>query len=142
MVFFGTAWKSKPVTVKPNTVLRLNVPGTLEEYATSDPLAFLSSADENNVNFLNTITAIKKAKSDKNIAGIYIKGGDIRAGFAKMIEIRDALLEFKKSGKFIYSFIEIGRESDYYLASVADSLFMPTEGIMELNGFAYCRTFS
>jgi signal peptide peptidase SppA len=86
------------------------------------------------------LLALERAKNDKNIRGILIEGG-ISAGGAKLGEIRDALLEFKKSGKFIYAHISAGSERDYYIASVADSVFMPTEGLMEMNGFSALGVF-
>ena len=138
---FGSAFKSKPVVVKPQSVLRLQVRGALEEYASPGPFSFLDSNLDGDVNFLQVITAIKRAKDDDHIAGAYYHSGDIWAGFAKAIELKEALLEFKKAGKFIHAFLEFGGELDYFFASVADSIYMPAEGIVQLNGFGVSELF-
>jgi protease-4 len=137
----GGLFESKPIVVKQKTVLRLNVPGYLEEYPAISPTAIFSSDGLKPICFLDVLSAIKRAKTDDNIVGIYFRAGDIMAGYAKATEIRDALKEFKESGKLIYAYLEIGSELDYYLASVADSIFMSTEGIMELNGYAAAELF-
>ena len=88
-----------------------------------------------NILGLNDILAnIKKAKTDENIKGIYIEIGMISAGFATREEIRNALLDFKESGKFITTYSEIYTQGSYYLASVADHICMYPEGGMELRG--------
>jgi len=138
---FGSAFQTKEVSIKPNSVLRLRLSGTVEEIKGTHPLDFLISGGGKNVKFLDILLAIKRAKTDRNIKGIYLRSGDLHAGFAKATEIRNALIDFKKSGKFIYAFVEVGSEKDYYLASVADSIFMPTEGLLELNGFAFEEFF-
>jgi protease-4 len=138
---FGSAFKSKPVVVKPHSVLRLHVQGPLEEYASPGPFSFLDSNTDGDVNFLQAITAIKRAKDDDHIAGAYYHSGDIWAGFAKAIELKEALVEFKKAGKFIHAFLEFGSELDYFFASLADSIYMPAEGIAQLNGFGVSELF-
>jgi protease-4 len=132
----GAAFKSKPVAVKEKTVLQLKVPGMLEERTTIDFLSAFTNDGNTSVTFLDVLTAIKRAKDDKNIAGIFYRAGDLKAGFSKATEIHAALEEFKKAGKFIYAFLETGDERDYYFASVADSIFVATESLVELNGFA------
>lgn len=132
-------FKTKSVSVKEGTVLHLKIRGALEERASFD-VSSLFDNDESTT-FLDALLAIKRAKNDDNIVGMYFKGGDLRAGFSKASELRSALEEFKTSGKFIYAFIETGDERDYYLASVADSVFMPTEGLLEMNGFASTGVF-
>ncbi len=132
-------FKTKSVSVKEGTVLHLKIRGALQERASFD-FSSLFDNDESTT-FLDALLAIKRAKNDENIVGMYFKGGDMRAGFSKASELRAALEDFKTSGKFLYAFIETGDERDYYLASVADSVFMPTEGLLELNGFASTGVF-
>jgi protease-4 len=132
----GSAFKSKPVAVKEKTVLQLKVSGTLEERTTLDFFNAITDDANTSVTYLDVLTAIKRAKEDKNIAGIFYRAGDLKAGFSKVTEIRAALVDFKTSGKFIYAFLETGDERDYYIASVADSIFVATESLVELNGFA------
>lgn len=132
----GSSFESKPVAVKHNSVLYLKVSGALEEIDSEEGFAALASSGKQPVNFMNTLEAVRRAKEDENIAGLYFEAGGIRSGFAKAVELREALIDFKTSGKFLYAFIETGSENDYYFASVADSIFMPIEGLLEMDGYA------
>lgn len=78
--------------------------------------------------------AIELAKKEDKIKGIYLELSMVRGGFASLEEIRNALLDFKKSGKFIVAYGEAYSEGAYYIASVADKIFLPPSGIVELNG--------
>ncbi|CAM2011160.1 signal peptide peptidase SppA [Acanthopleuribacter pedis] len=85
------------------------------------------------------LDSIEYAATDDRIAGIYLTGnagGGMRTGWANFAEVRRALIEFKASGKKIYAYNENYGERDYYLASVADNLYLNKFGFMELNGFA------
>lgn len=132
----GSSFDSKPVAVKDNSVLSLKVSGILEEVDSEEGFAALASSGKRPATFMNTLEALRRAKDDANITGLYFEAGGIKSGFAKAAELRDAIIDFKTSGKFVYAFIEMGNESDYYFASVADSIFMPTEGLLEMNGYA------
>jgi protease IV len=137
----GSAFDKKTVTVKENSVLLLNISEAIEERTGSNnAIASLFDDSDKSPSFLDVLSGIKRAKTDANIRGIYIKGG-VQAGGAKLAEIRSALEEFKQSGKFIYAFIGYGAERDYYIASVADSIFMPTEGLLEMNGYSVVGAF-
>ena len=86
---------------------------------------------------LNTILeSLHKAKEDKNIKGIYMELSTINSGIATVEEVRNALLDFKKSGKTIISYSEVYTQKSYYLASVADKIYMNPQGAMELKGLA------
>lgn len=137
----GSSFESEPVAVKERSVLYLKASHRLEETEQAQAFSLFTSGSKTPVSFLSTLNAIKRAKDDDNILGIYFEAGDLQAGFAKSAELRNALIDFKKSGKFIYSFIEAGAEDSYYFASVADSIFMPTEGLLEMNGYAVISTF-
>lgn len=136
----GSSLEEEPIKVEKHSVLYLQASGMMEETRPQAGLASVFSSARVPVNLVNTLTAIKRAKDDSNIMGIYFEG-KLSAGFAKSTELRDALVDFKKSGKFIYAFLETGDESSYYLASVADSIFMPTEGLLEMNGYAVVAPF-
>lgn len=127
---------SKEVQLDKPHVLRLELNGEIQDRV--EEMAFdLSEITGQDVNILglNDILAnIKKAKTDENIKGIYIEIGMISAGFATREEIRNALLDFKESGKFITTYSEIYTQGSYYLASVADYICMYPEGGMELRG--------
>lgn len=138
---FKSSLQPKTVSVKSNTVIQLRVSGELGEYVAARPLAILGQSSAASVSFLDALSAIKRAANDDKITGLYYRSGGLSMGFAKATELREALIAFKKSGKFIYAFLEAGSELDYYFASVADSLYMPTEGFIELNGFAVSQIF-
>lgn len=131
---FSGAFKEEPVTVKDVSVLELDL-SNIQEYVKDNPFAAFSGGS-NSASLLSTLSAIERAKDDDRIKGIYYRASVATPGFVKSAEIRDALIDFKESGKFIYAFIEMGNESHYYNSLVADSIFMPLEGMIELNGFA------
>lgn len=140
IVSIGSAFDAKKTTtVKEHSVLHLRLSGAVEERVNDDPFAFFTE-NETPPSFYEILSGIKRAKNDDNITGIFIDGG-IRAGGAKLAEIRAALEDFKTSGKFIYAHLDYGAERDYFIASVADSVFMPTEGLMEMNGFSTMGVF-
>lgn len=80
--------------------------------------------------------AIRTAKSDEKIKGIYLQAGNVMSGQSMLSEIREALLEFKDSGKFIVSYAEVMTESGYYLSSAADEVYLNPLGAMEFNGLS------
>lgn len=140
-LFSGFDFESKPVKVSKNSVLYLNFAGGVQEYASDDnPFAAFSGEVNNSASFIEYLRAIELAKIDDNIKGIYISPkGSI--GFAKSIELIEAIEDFKTSGKFVYAFIETGNEADYMNIVSADKIFMPTEGLIELNGFGTSALF-
>lgn len=79
---------------------------------------------------------LDKAEKDENIKGIFLRLSSMSAGIATVGEIRDALLDFKESGKFIYAYADSYSQKTYYLASVADSIFMTPEGSFLFNGMS------
>ncbi|TAE11293.1 MAG: signal peptide peptidase SppA, partial [Bacteroidetes bacterium] len=131
-------------SIEANTVLRLSFKEPLREQSLDNPLADAPipiSAGSEGVGVYDMKENILKAKNDKNIAGIYMPLSSIRGGFASIEEIRNALIEFKKSGKFVYAYGELYSEGAYYLASVADKIFLNPRGMMELNGLTAEYTF-
>ncbi len=128
------------VALKPNSVYQLDLKGTLIDRSEDDPLALMATAfgqPENPVLGLDDVLAnIDKAKSDPNIAGIYLKGGELFGGWASIKEIRDALVDFKKSGKFIVAYADNYMQSNYYLASVADKVLLNPEGLFDFRGLS------
>ena len=128
------------VTLKPNSVYQLELKGTLVDRSEDDPFALMAAAfgqEENPVYGLDDILAnIDKAKDDENIKGIYLKGGELFGGWASIKEIRDALADFKKSGKFIVAYADNYLQSNYYLASVANKVLMNPEGLFDFRGLS------
>ena len=133
------SFNKEPVSIKQNSILYLDLGKIVSEYPASSPFDFLQNGYK--ASFLDIIEAIKRAKDDKRIDGIYYKASIAQIGFAKAKEIQDALADFKTSGKFIYAFLETGREIDYYLALPADKIFTSSEGIIEINGFGASSVF-
>jgi len=139
---FSSAFEKQEVEVTDNSVLYLTFDGGLQEYSKENPFAFFGGGETSGASFMETITAIKAAMKDDKIKGIYINPNPAAAiGSAKAIELSEVLTEFKKSGKFIYAFMEVGDENSYYNMLPADSIFMPTEGIVEFNGFGTSSLF-
>jgi len=127
----------KEVKIKDNTILVMTLKGPIVERAINDPFAeaFAALRDEASPIGLNVILKnIKKAKNDENIEGIYLEAGIIEAGYATVEEIRNALEDFKESGKFIVSFSPVYSQKAYYLASVADKIYLNPEGMLEFGG--------
>jgi len=127
---------SKEVQLDEPHVLRLELNGAIQDRVEEMPfdLSEITGQDVNILGLNDMLANIKKAKTDENIKGIYIEMGMLSAGFATREEIRNALLDFKESGKFITTYSEIYTQGSYYLASVADYICMYPEGGMELKG--------
>lgn len=133
-------FEEKPIKVTKNSILYINFGGGVQEYGQDNPFAALGGGSKSNASLFEHIKAIELAKTDDNIKGIYIyPKGNI--GFAKSLELIDAIEDFKKSGKFVYAFVEAGTELDYMNIVSADKIFMPTEGMIELNGFGTSAMF-
>lgn len=131
----------KPTKLSPNSVYELELTGQLIDRSEDDPFTkALSEAfgrPETNVIGLDDILSnILKAKNDPNIVGIYLKGGVLSGGFASMKEIRDALIDFKASGKFIVAYADTYAQTNYYLATVADRILLNPSGMLELKGLS------
>ena len=127
--------------VKENTIIHFPMSGVLEEKALDDPFIQAFGNGPRLHSLLDIISAINYAKNDDRVEGIYLEPMYLAGGYAAFQEIRDALLDFKASGKFVYAYGEYISESDYYIASVADSLFLNPTGAIEFNGMDVNVTF-
>lgn len=128
-------------SVKSNSVLYFPMSGFLMEKAVEDPFLNAFADGPTPQSLLDIITAINRAKTDDRIKGIYLEPMYLAGSYAGLQEIRDAILDFKESGKFVYAYGEYISESDYYVASVADSLFLNPAGGIEFNGLGVNITF-
>ncbi len=124
------SFEEEEVVIKNNSVLYINFKKPLQEYDKSDGFSFDGSSDKT-LSFFDALNAIKRAKNDENIKGIYYVANGNLPGMAKMVELQEAMVDFKSSGKFIYSYIETGNKNDYFFALPSDSIFMPREGFIE-----------
>jgi protease IV len=126
------------VTVSPNSVLKLNLNQPLAERGIDNPLEDLplpGVSANSPLGLVELRAALRNAKTDANIKGIYLEAGGVGAqGFATLQEIRDMLADFRKSGKFIHAYSAGISEGAYYVASVADKIYLHPEGDLELNG--------
>lgn len=141
MWIFAAASSDEIPQVKSNTVLYFNMSGVLVEKAVDDPFFDAFNNGPTQHSLLDIIESIRNAKEDERVEGIYIEPMYLGAGYAGLQEIRDALIDFKESGKFVYAYGEYLSESDYYVASVADSLFVNPTGALEFNGLSANITF-
>lgn len=129
------------VTVSENTVLHLDLNGrTIVERTSEDDLdlSILGNpfGQEMTAGLINLKKAIAEAKTNENIKGIYLNTGLVFAGQASLLELREALLDFKTSGKFIITYDEAYTEGGYYIASVADEIYLNPLGGIDFNGFS------
>ena len=126
------------VNIEKNSVLEINLSGVLSERSEDNPLEFLTgSSATNSLSLENILKAIKKAKEEDKIKGIYIQGGALSGATPAMLEeIREALVDFKTSKKFILAYGDTYTEGSYYLASVADSVILNPVGMVEWSGLA------
>ena len=130
MVASGEATKN----VSDNSVLVVNLSGTMEEQAGDNTLnQFLGSA-ASTMGLQETLEAIQKAKENDNVKGIYIEAGSFSADYASLQEVRNALLDFKKSGKWIVAYGDIYTQATYYLCSVADKVYLNPSGMIDWHG--------
>lgn len=124
---------------KDNSVLKINLNGDIGERGSENPLGNLDLGPimpKASIGLNDIIANLKKAKADKHIKGIYLEISDPVAGFATLEEIRNALLDFKSSGKFIYAYSEGYSQKGYYLASTASKLYLNPEGGLEIKGLS------
>lgn len=125
-------------SVSDNSILRIELTGTVVDRSTPDnPLNQLLGRSEASSQGLDVlIDAIKTAKSDKRIKGIYIEGGTMSSDFATLQELRGALVDFKSSGKFIVSYADSYTQGAYYIASAGDRVLINPSGLLDWHGIA------
>ena len=147
LIFMGiiAASTSKEVVeVNENSLLVAKFNKQIIDRADNNPLSKLMSGNfsYNDVMGLDQILKdLEKAKEDDNIKGIFLRLSNVPSGSATLGEVRDALLDFKTSGKFIYAYADIFTQKSYYLATVADSIFMTPEGMFMFTGLSAEATF-
>ena len=124
-------------SISDNSVLKLDLNGTILDRApTFDELQRVLGLEESTLGLPNIIAAIDKASKHDKIKGISLRADFISAGWAQTRSIRNALLRFKESGKFIYSYGDIYSQKGYYLSSVSDSIYLNPLGALEFKGLA------
>lgn len=135
----ATSFSNVEVAVSPNSVLSLHLDYEIPEQTTYIPFQGLSFSDFKPAiapGVYDIMKNIEKAKTDPSIKGIYLNFGYVGLGMANTGQIRNALLDFKKSGKFIVAYSELYSEKAYYLCSVADKVILNPKGVVEFNGMS------
>ncbi|MFP5079465.1 signal peptide peptidase SppA [Pedobacter sp. JCM 36344] len=128
---------NKTVPVRKNSVLFMNLDQAIVERTPDDTFANLplvGGGGAKSIGFNDLIKALESAKTDDDIKCIYLNVSSPNAGYATMIEVRDALLDFRKSGKKIIAYSEVYTQGAYYLASAADKVYLNPEGALEFKG--------
>ena len=132
----GLASSDKPAVPK-NSVLVLNIGQQFNEQELDNPLADLSGNSELSVpGVYDVVRLIDKAARDEKIKGIYLQSGLNPNGFATSEEIRNALISFKKSGKFLIAYSEMMNQKSYHVANVADKIYVNPKGFFDWTGFS------
>jgi protease IV len=134
----------KEVIIQDKSVLELNLNHAIVDRSPNDPfqdidLPMFGSAKKMGLDQL--ISAIEKAADEDKIKGIYLRLDNFEAGYSSSEEIRNALVKFKASGKFIYSYAEVYPQKAYYLASVSDKIFINPEGMLSFSGITSRSTY-
>ena len=120
--------------VEENSVFVLNLSGTVSEQGSENPLSMFTGDNSLNSGLNDILSAIKKAKANDDIKGIYIEAGALMTNYATLQEIRNALADFRKSGKWIVAYGDFYTQGAYYVASVADKVYINPKGIVDWHG--------
>lgn len=127
---------SQKTPVKPNSVLMLDLQGSLYERVQDNPFMVFLGEDYQELGLDDILKSIQNAKHNSDISGIYLQAGMFDASLASLEEIRNALENFKESGKFIVAYGDQYSQGMYYLASVADKVIVNPQGSISWHGLA------
>ena len=120
--------------VEKNSVFVLNLSGTISEQGSENPLSMFTGDNSLNSGLNDILSAIKKAKTNDDIKGIYIEAGALMTNYATLQEIRNALADFRKSGKWIVAYGDFYTQGAYYVASVANKVYINPKGAIDWHG--------
>src|SRR4030042_3504525 len=135
--FVSLAKQERVVEIKNNSVIELPLDKPIKDRKPSMPflnLRFLTLRPESFIGLNDILDNIEKEKKDPKIKGLFLDLSSVQAGIGTIDEIRNALLDFRESGKFIISYSDFYLQPAYYLASVADEIYLNPEGILYLKG--------
>lgn len=130
-----TASNSKP-SLKENSVMVMKLQGEISDKTDDNWLGQITGNKFNNLGMNKILSAIKKAKSSDKIKGIYLETGILQTDYATLQEIRNALAEFKKCGKWIIAYGDNYSQGGYYLASIANKVYINPNGMVDWHGIA------
>jgi len=134
----ATLGDTKQITIAENSVLEIKLETLVKDYApkSEDPFDEILGFNDKRIGLKSIINAIENAKTDENIKGISITTLGVNAGIAQTQAIRNKLLEFKETGKFIKAYADIYDQKSYYFSSVADSIFINPVGAIDFKGLS------
>lgn len=135
------AVSSEKTEVKDNSILHICLNGVLVERSKENPFYSYFSENSEEIALSDVLSAIKMAKTDDKIRGIYLEAGVLSSGNASIEEIRGALRNFKSSGKFVVAYGGMFSQNVYYLTTVADKIFINPSGSIDLRGLAVTPVF-
>ncbi|WP_316765437.1 signal peptide peptidase SppA [Pedobacter frigiditerrae] len=137
--FVASVGDKELVEVKNNSVLFLNLDQAITERTPDNSFAgipIIGGGEEKSIGFYDVIKALKAAKDDDKIECVYINVSSPNAGMATMLEVRNAIIDFKKSKKPVIAYSEIYTQGAYFLASAADKVYLNPQGALEFKGFS------
>jgi protease-4 len=144
LVIIAIANTDNEVKIKKNSILKIDLSNnTIVERSPTNPLEAFNFTGEmvDNLELKEVLDNIEKAKYDDNIVAIYLNNTIVNAGLSQTEEIRNKLLEFKKTGKRIISYSEVYSQLSYYLSSVSNSIYLNPEGVIDLKGLSASPMF-
>lgn len=143
LMFMGMAMGTSAPKVEKNSVLVMKLDGTLSERAEENPFDMLMGGTGTSALSLeNMLKAVEQAKENENVKGIYMEAGMLSAASPAMLqELRDAIVDFKESGKFVLSYGDTYTQGAYYLCSAADSVVVNPQGMLDWHGMSMQTMF-
>lgn len=127
------------VKISDKSVLHITLEGIISDRSSNNPFEafdFNTMKSNKELGLNDILSNLKKAKTDPNIKGIFLELSTIPTGISLLDEIRNALIDFKKSGKFIIAYSEMFTQKSYYLASIADKVYLNKEGSIDFHGLS------
>lgn len=138
-VFFsliGMLMSSNKPSLRDNSVMVMKLQGAINEQAQENVMGQITGGSFNQLGLNEILSSIKKAKKEDKIKGIYLEPGALATDYATLQEIRKALEDYKKSGKWIIAYGDAMSQGSYYLASVANKVYLNPEGSIDWHGLA------
>lgn len=135
LMFMGVAMGSSSQSVEENSVVVMKLNGTLSERSEDNPFAELMGGTQTSLGLDNMLKALSLAKENENVKGLYLEAGMMTGATPAMLqELRDAIVDFKESGKFVLSYGDTYTQGSYYICSAADSVVVNPQGMIEWSG--------
>jgi protease-4 len=143
MISVSSLEEDEAVIVSNNSVLYLNLDQPISERTPKKSFVdkFIGGEDGATIGFYDLIKALKVAQNDDKIEAVFINVSSPNAGMATMLEVRNAIIDFKKSKKPVIAYSEVYTQGAYYLASAADKVYLNPQGALEFKGFSSELTF-